>query len=331
MYSENFFISEDIEQQKYNLFQDTQEYNIRVNRYLDELNKMKSSTKDSMGLFISELQEHNNWTNKTLDELDRMKSLVTELINLSFRDVQKNAQMNKYLDKFDANKYLDGLDQIRSSVREFIVSTVPDVQEYTAQTSKYLNELNKMESLEGEFIGLFHLIESENKFLQLWKTDKLYNEEIEEHIKEKFESFVFVLESNYKDDDLGHLKEAIDQLSSEKSLYSQYIIMTLIYISEEKKSSKFMTSTNKLNFPPLPILVHRPSVIFDRMLNQQGLFIYQIDKKQTIDYQVVFTITKKTEILKQLDQIGINKKFIFPDVDNIASYIKDKHITYLKK
>ncbi len=32
----------------------------------------------------------------------------------------------------------------------------------------------------------------------------------------------------------------------------------------------------------------------------------------------------KARILEQLDYIGINQKFVYPDVDNIASYIKEK-------
>ncbi len=89
----------------------------------------------------------------------------------------------------------------------------------------------------------------------------------------------------------------------------------------------------------LPIkcyLIHQPSVIFDRMKNQQGIFIYQMymsdetDLKrsvvQKITPHVTLRIKKKSKkvILQQLDTIGINEKFIYPDPDHIANYVKTK-------
>lgn len=96
----------------------------------------------------------------------------------------------------------------------------------------------------------------------------------------------------------------------------------------------FFTKENMV-FPPLKYLIHQPSVIFDRMINQQGKFIYQnylIDSGGSIivqriepDYTFKIPARKKKLILQQLDNIGINKKFVYPDHDHIAEYIKEKN------
>lgn len=99
-------------------------------------------------------------------------------------------------------------------------------------------------------------------------------------------------------------------------------------------------------FPPFPKIIYKPSIIFDRLKNQQGAFIYQMstykssplthssdafDRNvvrnviQKIDFEYEVVIKNKKQILKELDTIGINKKFIYPDSDNIAKYIREKH------
>jgi len=99
-------------------------------------------------------------------------------------------------------------------------------------------------------------------------------------------------------------------------------------------------------FPPFPKIIYKPSIIFDRLKNQQGMFIYQMSTYkaspltlssdsfyknvfknviQKIDFEYEITVKNKKQILKELDNIGINKKFIYPDADNTALYIRQKH------
>ncbi|WP_198512223.1 FRG domain-containing protein [Lactococcus lactis] len=83
----------------------------------------------------------------------------------------------------------------------------------------------------------------------------------------------------------------------------------------------------KVDFSIFPYYILRPSVKFDRMVNQQGLFIVQQyfnNRHQELVPDVIFKINNKNEILQELDRIGISKKFIYPDHDNIAQYIKEK-------
>lgn len=99
-------------------------------------------------------------------------------------------------------------------------------------------------------------------------------------------------------------------------------------------------------FPPFPKIIYKPSIIFDRLKNQQGMFIYQMSTYkaspltlssdsfyksvfknviQKIDFEYEITVKNKKQILKELDNIGINQKFIYPDADNIARYMRQKH------
>ncbi|MCT0467516.1 hypothetical protein EFL44_10710 [Lactococcus cremoris] len=84
-----------------------------------------------------------------------------------------------------------------------------------------------------------------------------------------------------------------------------------------------------IDFSIFPYYIYRPSVKFDRMVNQQGIFIVQQffnGRHQELIPDFVFKISNKNEILEELDWIGISKKFIYPDHDNIAQYIKDKKV-----
>ncbi|MBO2723207.1 FRG domain-containing protein [Lactiplantibacillus plantarum] len=125
-------------------------------------------------------------------------------------------------------------------------------------------------------------------------------------------------------------REWLDQLNSKP-------LMLLFVMAYEIRDNKF---------PIFPKIIYRPSIIFDRLKNQQGAFIYQMSTEkamplnssndsfninvvanvvQKIDYEYEITIKNKGKILEELDNIGINRKFIYPDPDNIAQYIKEKN------
>lgn len=88
----------------------------------------------------------------------------------------------------------------------------------------------------------------------------------------------------------------------------------------------------------IPNFLYTPLLSFERGRNQQGLFIYQaflsyhepvydfnILSQQRVWPEYVIVVENKERILKELDLIGINEKFIYGDYDNIAKYIKKKY------
>jgi hypothetical protein len=75
---------------------------------------------------------------------------------------------------------------------------------------------------------------------------------------------------------------------------------------------------------------YEPANITNRILNQSSILIYQLygvnDIRQAINPDYVLKINNKSELLKDLDNLGINEKFIFNDYDHIASYVKQKYL-----
>ena len=49
--------------------------------------------------------------------------------------------------------------------------------------------------------------------------------------------------------------------------------------------------------------------------------IYKIDSKKLI---FVIPENKKSEILSQLDTMNINKKLVYPEIDDVADYLKNE-------
>lgn len=141
-------------------------------------------------------------------------------------------------------------------------------------------------------------------------------------------------------------------------------VREIIMDTNVNKDNPYLYRINKLNYKPLiilftlayeirdykfpvfPKIIYKPSIKFDRWKNQDGLFIYQLNTEKTlpsskqsftlnineikqvvqkIDYQYEIVISNKKQILHELDNIGVNRKFIYPDSDNIAQYIKEKY------
>lgn len=88
----------------------------------------------------------------------------------------------------------------------------------------------------------------------------------------------------------------------------------------------------------LPHFKYAPILTFERGRSQQGVFVYQnylqdgkylntpyIVSIQRIWPDKIIVINNKEKILKELDFIGINEKFIYGDYDNIAKYITKKY------
>lgn len=150
-------------------------------------------------------------------------------------------------------------------------------------------------------------------------------------------------EINKEDPDLWmvlhYLKELDDSISLD--LVNGCSIEVFVYLNLTRRFFRKAYNYGEpiwwINF--LPNLLYRPIMRFDRGLNQNGLFLYQSYAsyvEEVYNYRVqmvqrirfnkpVFIIRNKKEILKSLDNIGINQMTLFRDFDNTADYIKSKH------
>lgn len=92
-------------------------------------------------------------------------------------------------------------------------------------------------------------------------------------------------------------------------------------------------------FPTMPYFVYKTPLKFDRIRNQSGIFLYQafIDYQTDLDEidglmvqkiipSMVIQVDNQKEIIKELDMVGINKKYIYGDFDNTAQYINKKFL-----
>lgn len=94
------------------------------------------------------------------------------------------------------------------------------------------------------------------------------------------------------------------------------------------------------NMPSFPYMLYKPDINFDRIRLQSGHFIYQNALYYTDNFRhedvvindpikpdkiIIIKNENKAKILKELDQIGINKMTLFEDPDKYADYLKEKY------
>ena len=80
------------------------------------------------------------------------------------------------------------------------------------------------------------------------------------------------------------------------------------------------------------VLCVLPKLDNPRIIRQHGaFFLFGINGGVKEDMAILDVATikmripsaKKAEVLKQLDQLGINEKFCFPEIDKVAHYLKE--------
>lgn len=176
------------------------------------------------------------------------------------------------------------------------------------------------------------LMEKHNDFIYLLfqESDEwlLLSEAYSEYqkLKEKNDlSLMLVDEDLRKFFDSKDLQEAIQIMLD---MFSNMSVENLIYARRTfciNASLELIGKGEQRFFPELKLLLHEPSIVFDRMRNQAGEFVYQlndhgINQKAIPSHTFVIPANRKRKILSQLNTIGINQKFIYPDHDNIAQY-----------
>ncbi|OUB63533.1 FRG domain-containing protein [Bacillus thuringiensis] len=120
--------------------------------------------------------------------------------------------------------------------------------------------------------------------------------------------------------------------------YSYSVFIYTVYLQILLKHIHFLPGSKSAWLNILPNFKYAPILTFERGRSQQGLFVYQnylqnseflkdpyIESIQRVVPDKIVVITNKKEILKELDFMGINEKFIYGDYDHIASYIRNKH------
>lgn len=140
--------------------------------------------------------------------------------------------------------------------------------------------------------------------------------------------------------------------TSSKAILAHKVGFWIIYLLQEivQLNTKYVIEDwepieNQTIEIPLPTFIYKPSMIFDRIKAQDGNFLYQLNiKKRSRSQNIVGTknfecyilpkqipyktikVQNKIKIMKELDNIGINRKNLFHDHDNIAKYLIEKNL-----
>lgn len=166
----------------------------------------------------------------------------------------------------------------------------------------------------------------EEKFLEYFEIDFRYS-----HKRGEFRTAISMLG-----------KEPMFEVHYKNYLSDKLAVIILLAISQQSRNmvTEFLDrpfeEPTKVIFPLISI---QPSVKFERMKSQEGIFLYQIPHfkgaaSDTDDYigfsevysDIEFVIKDKEKIFRSLNILGINQKSIFPDHDNIAEYLKTKEL-----
>ena len=132
------------------------------------------------------------------------------------------------------------------------------------------------------------------------------------------------------------------------SYFTDIQAVIIIFLINQQTSNmilKFLDNANKVKFSDgeygviFPLVLMHPTVKFERMKSQEGSFLYQTPHFNgvtdnyigfaSIDSDVKYIIKNKEKIMMSLDRLGISRKTIFPDHDNIAEYLKYKQLIKL--
>lgn len=113
-----------------------------------------------------------------------------------------------------------------------------------------------------------------------------------------------------------------------------YIIFILYCFRVSRKLGKEINSDEYTEL--FPIMIYKPKITFERARLQQGYFIYtpyvaasgvfsdtEVEMSNILHAQSI-KINTPSQVLLELENIGINIGTIYGDYDNIAKYIKDK-------
>jgi hypothetical protein len=112
----------------------------------------------------------------------------------------------------------------------------------------------------------------------------------------------------------------------------EFTALFLLFFDDMRGLSSRLPSD--IPFPTIPYFMYKTPLKFDRIRNQSGVFLYQafIDYQTDLDEvgglmvqeitpSMVIQVDNQKDIMKELDIVGINKKYIYGDFDNTAQYV----------
>ena len=299
----------------------------------EESKKIKEITKVKGGSFLKKVNIDGeviifNIPNESVCYSDSDK--VTILANLSKYENNLHYEKN--------TSYKQDISDVEIKIKEILKKTLKviniDAVLEKAETLRYYS-LNKKEELK-KYYKDYRLKNIDKKIEDII----IENYKGKEKIKDDIKSFITILL-------LTILKTIIDEAEQSyiNSLNEKdpYLKKLLHYIREDKSYFKPIINPNDIG----KILAVKPKLDNPRIVRQQGAFlifgaessfVYNSTKpmpeikkdwiiKGNNNNKIIIKSSKKESILKELDKLGINKSTLFPEIDKVADYIKEKYTT----
>ncbi|MGO4940958.1 FRG domain-containing protein [Fundicoccus sp. Sow4_D5] len=263
---------------------------------------------------ISNFLRGTEWTDILTKLLEKNDIKFIKTLCIGLRNILINDEKDFFLYTYSLGQHMQHLIEKTGS---FGVS-----EKYIESCQKIINLSFPSNSLEVSIDSLLSELEY-NNFLNSFVTNKNQKHEFEEFYNEIKKSINLLT----------------DQIDSED--YDLYKVAVYLYCYvthlRELKSQK-ISAYDFHNLPSFPQLIYKPTFLFDRMKAQEGIFFYQFGIHKTesvydsgsIEMQqflptAILKINNKTKIMEELDSVGISKKSLFPDVDNIAQYLNESY------
>ena len=297
----------------------------------EESKKIKEITKVKGGSFLKKVNIDGeviifNIPNKSVCYSDSDK--VTILANLSKYENNLHYEKNTY--------YKQDISDVEIKIKEILKKTLKVINiDAVLEKAEFLRyySLNKKEELK-KYYEDYRLKNIDKKIEDII----IENYKGKEKIKDDIKSFFTILL-------LTILKTIIDEAEQSyiNSLNEKdpYLKKLLHYIREDKSYFKPIINPNDIG----KILAVKPKLDNPRIVRQQGAFlifgaessfVYNSTKpmpeikkdwiiKGNNNNKIIIKSSKKESILKELDKLGINKSTLFPEIDKVADYIKEKY------
>ena len=297
----------------------------------EESKKIKEITKVKGGSFLKKVNIDGeviifNIPNESVCYSDSDK--VTILANLSKYENNLHYEKN--------TSYKQDISDVEIKIKEILKKTIKviniDAVLEKAESLRYYS-LNKKEELK-KYYEDYRLKNIDKKIEDIIIENYKGKEKIKDDIKSFFTILLLtILKTIIDEAEQSYIKDLNEKSSSFKKL--------LHYIREDKSYFKPIIDPNDIG----KILAVKPKLDNPRIVRQQGAFlifgaessfVYNSTKpmpeikkdwiiKGNNNNKIIIKSSKKESILKELDKLGINKSTLFPEIDKVADYIKEKY------
>ena len=155
--------------------------------------------------------------------------------------------------------------------------------------------------------------------------------------KKRHNDFGWETNNSFAAHSLNEKHEYVDiKLGNITDVSSPVFVYTILIIHLISQLHEFKVYVYWFN--GLPQMVYRPDILFERARIQRGFFIaqafmhytdpdYKVNTlaRQRIHFEQRIKVEDPARVLKELDNIGVNRASIYGDLDNIAAHIVDRY------